>query len=166
MESTEEIREIFVSMCEHFGTGMPGDTLMLHSLLLRLVYLLSRQAVALRGHTPKRNNGDIIVETIEYVKDNLTLPLTLETLSGRSHFTKTYFHKLFKRSTGKTLREYTEEVRIKKAIELLTSTDMTLSMIAYECGFSSQSYFNYAFKKKMGLTPREYVKSIYMKYEK
>ena len=68
-------------------------------------------------------------------------------------------------STGKTLRSYVKEQRIKKAIELLLSTEDTLTQIAYSCGFSSQSYFSNAFKKKMNCTPREYVKKMHLRYE-
>ena len=64
-----------------------------------------------------------------------------------------------------TLRSYIEQQRIKKAIDLLLTTDYALTRIAYECGFSSQSYFSYAFKRKMGKTPRQYVQDIYSKYE-
>ena len=74
------------------------------------------------------------------------------------------FHNCFKRSTGKTLRDFVEDVRLEIAVNLLINTDKTLTEIAYECGFSSQSYFSYAFKKKMNVTPREYVKNIYKKY--
>ena len=39
---------------------------------------------------------------------------------------------------------------LKKAIELLISTNLTLTEIAYECGFSSQSYFSQQFRKEHG----------------
>ena len=55
---------------------------------------------------------------------------------------------------------------LHKAVELLISTEMTLTEIAYECGFSSQSYFSYVFKKRMKLAPRAYAKKIALKYEK
>ena len=87
----------------------------------------------------------------------------MSTLAG---FTPTYFHKLFKASTGKTLREYVEEQRIKKAINLLLKYDTTVTEIAYECGFSSQSYFNYAFKRKMKTSPKQYAKKVFEQYTK
>lgn len=108
----------------------------------------------------------MIEESISYIQANLSGALNLDTLAERFNFSKIYFHKLFKASTGKNLREYIEEQRIKKATELLTSSDKTLTEIAYECGFSSQSYFSYAFKRKTKLTPREYAKMIHSKYEK
>ena len=63
-----------------------------------------------------------------------------------------------------TIHEYVEEQRIKKAANMLITTDYTLAEIAYECGFSSQSYFSYAFKRKMNKTPREYAKEVFERY--
>ena len=72
---------------------------------------------------------------------------------------------LCKTRTGKTLRDYVEEQRIKKSINMLLTTNFSLTQIAYECGFSSQSYFSYVFKRRMKVTPREYTKEIHSKYE-
>ena len=47
------------------------------------------------------------------------------------------------------------------SVVLLTTTDHSLTRIAYECGFSSQSYFSLVFKKRTGKTPGEYVKDIF-----
>ena len=77
-----------------------------------------------------------------------------------------YFHNIFKRATAKTLREYVEEQRIKKAINMLMVSEKNLTAIAMECGFSSQAYFNYVFKRKMGKPPREYAKELYENYRK
>ena len=81
------------------------------------------------------------------------------------HLSPIHFHNCFKVSVGKTLRDYVEEQRLRKAIKLLLTTDYSLTKIAYECGFSSQSYFSYAFKRKMGLTPRQYATQVFKRYE-
>ena len=57
-----------------------------------------------------------------------------------------------------------EPERIRKACGLLLSTDWTLTRIAQECGFASQSYFSFAFKRKMEMTPREYTRSMAERY--
>ena len=161
----KEIKEIFIALCEHYNTGASDEDILLQSLILRLIYTLKRCAPsAMSKHAPKSNNHKAIEQVLSYIKNNLTAELTLEKMAEKANFSTIYFHKLFKASTGKTLHEYVEEQRIKKAILLLTSTDMTLTEIAYECGFSSQSYFSMAFKRKMHQTPRAYMKEISNRY--
>ena len=78
-------------------------------------------------------------------------------ISARFNLSPIHFHNIFKVAVGSTLRDYIEEQRIKRATNLLLTTNFSLTQIAYECGFSSQSYFSYVFKRKMKVTPREYV---------
>ena len=161
LSSSERVREIFEKMCTYYERGEARDMLMLESLILELVYVLDKNASAEKAkRRAKNNNFKIIEQTLDYIKSNLTADLSLKSLSERASFSTIYFHKLFKASTGRTLHRYVEEQRIRRSINLLVSTDKTLSEIAYECGFSSQSYFSYAFKKNMGLTPRAYTKKI------
>ena len=162
---TNQIKEIFISLCELYNTKIETDDILLQSLILKLVYILDKNTAHLIKSTPKSNHHKTIERTLEYINNNLTADLTLESLASAANFNAIYFHKLFKASTGKTLHEYVEDQRIKKAINLLISTNLTLTQIAYECGFSSQSYFSYAFKKKIGSAPREYAKKIQLKYE-
>jgi AraC-like DNA-binding protein len=164
-EDTKEVREIFAALMEHDRRGTARDEIMLQSLLLRLVYLLGRYAAPRLPYQQHRSNREAIEDTLAYIRENPTAELTLASLSARANFSPVYFHKLFKASTGKNLREYIEEKRVGRAIALLTETEKTLAEIAYECGFSSQSYFSYAFKKRMGTTPREYAKAMLKKYE-
>ena len=166
-EKSVEIREIFKMLCEHYNTGLPEDDILVQSLILRLAYLLKSYAPISRiKHSPKSNRHKIIEQIVEYMDKNLTSDLSLEALAGMAKFTPVYFHKLFKASTGNTLHRYVEEKRIKKSINLLLSTDMTLTEISYECGFTSQSYFSYAFKRHMKISPREYAKKLLLDYGK
>ena len=167
IEHADELRKLFLSLIQYYRTGSPEDNILLQSLILRLIYTLKK--IAPNGtilQKPKHNNRIVIEQTLNYINEHLAEELTLESLSERAKFSPIYFHKLFKASTGKNLHEYVEEQRLRKAIDLLLSTEMTLAQIAYECGFSSQSYFSYAFKKKMKMTPREYAKHMFLKYEK
>lgn len=167
LESAEKIKKIFAELCRHYESGAPESDIMLQSLLLEFIYTLNRYVLSHKTmHSPKRNNHDAIDKTIEYINANLTADLSLTALCERVNFTPVYFHKLFKASTGKTLQKYVEEQRLKKAISLIIAEEMTLTQIAYECGFSSQSYFSYAFKRYTGQTPRNYAKITYLEYEK
>ena len=163
---SDELRDIFASICAHYGAGTLNDEIMLQSLILKLVCTLNKTSpLQTSKYTPKSNNHEVIEHTLRYINENLSSSLTLEGLASEAKFSPIYFHRLFKSSTGKTLHEYIEDQRIKKALNLLLSTDMTLAQISYECGFSSQSYFSYAFKRRTGLTPRKCAKAAVERYD-
>ena len=138
---------------------------MLQGTVLELIATLERDSAMIKhNHDMKSNNRDVIENTIRYIKENLTSDLSLSAVSEFAGFSSVHFHNCFKASTGKTLRDYVEEQRIKKAVKMLISTNQTLTEIAYLCGFSSQSYFSFAFKRRMKMTPREYALKVSERY--
>ena len=67
-----------------------------------------------------------------------------------------YANHIFKKAFGTTISDYIAELRIAHAISKLLTTDMSITDIAYECGFNSTARFNATFYKKKQCTPREY----------
>lgn len=158
--------EIFKSLCLHYDSALENDDIALQSLILELSYSLINESQKMQHlQNAKYSNKKTIEKVIEYINNNLTEDLSLNKVASYAGFSAVYFHNCFKTATGKTLREYVEEQRIKKAVNILISTDSTLTDVAYECGFSSQSYFSLAFKRRMKMTPREYVKEVIKRYE-
>lgn len=162
---TESYKEIFTRLIKYYNS--PADNeIMMQSLILELIYTISRDTARLTEQgNPNRGSAARIETAIQYIKSNLTEDLSLEKVAEYVSVSPIHFHNSFKVAVGKTLREYVEEQRIKKAIHLLMSTEYSLTKIAFACGFSSQSYFSYVFKRKMKKTPREYMQEIYSKYE-
>lgn len=160
--NTDRIRKIFERICECHVSERAENELLQKGLLLELAY-----ALCLPNTLSKAKGGNKAVEkALRFIENNLTSELNLERVATEVKFAPSYFHKLFKASTGKPLHQYIEDLRIEKAIELLITTEMTLTQIAYECGFSSQSYFSYAFKRHTGMTPRAYARKAVERYEK
>lgn len=156
---------LFTRIIKYYSSLSNNEEIILQSLVLELIYAITRD-IYTNLNAKKSIKGVFLIENaIKYIKENLTEDLSLETISKKMSLSPVYFHKSFKSATGKTLREYIEEQRIKKAIHLLQTTNYTLTKIAYECGFSSQSYFSYAFKRRMKKTPREYIQESYVKYQ-
>lgn len=160
-------QDIFENLCKYYDTAMESDQIMLQSLILKLIYTLSKDAKKYTRQEKKKRNIDLTVEkALNYIRENLTEDLSLEKMAQISNLSPIHFHKCFKASVGKTLRDYVEEQRIKKAANLLIATELSLTDIAFECGFSSQSYFSYVFKRRMQVTPREYAQELQKQYEK
>ena len=167
---TVKNKEKYVNLLKNIDKyNQPGskmDVVMAQSSLLELIYLLQKDAVyQAKSVSSDFGNRRVIEEAIKYINENLSSKLTLQIVSDKVSLSPVYFHKLFKMSTGLTLREYVEDLRIKKAADYIISTNKTLAEIAYECGFSSQSYFSYTFKRRMKQTPGSYVKNAYEKYD-
>lgn len=165
-ENTEKYKKLFARMCRHYDMAPEEDCVLLGSLVLELIYTLSRDSERfLRLENGKSNHAKMIETTLTYIKEHLTEDLSLGTVADKMSFSPIHFHNSFRAATGKTLREYVEEKRVAKATHLLMTTDRNLTEIAYECGFSSQAYFSFVFKRRMGTTPREYVKKMAGRYE-
>jgi len=158
-------KEIFVKLIKHYNTLADSEEIILQSLLLELIYTINKDSSLKIKNGNYSNNYSMIESSLNYIKEHLTEELSLERVAKAMSVSPIHFHNTFKTSVSKTLRDYIEEQRLKKAINLLTTTDYSLTKIAFECGFSSQSYFSYVFKRRMKKTPREYAKEIHSRYE-
>jgi AraC family transcriptional regulator len=79
--------------------------------------------------------------------DDLSLMLGVHPITISKHFS-TYF--------GCTLGEYVRKTRVIRSLDMIRSTNYSLSEIAYLCGFSDQSHFSRTFKHLTGLNPKKF----------
>ncbi len=165
-ERQDYFASLFERIEESYSTGTDEDGLLMNSAVLELIHALKKEAARRVDFQSSASGSDSVERALEFIKSNLTEDLSLGRVAEQVSFSPIHFHNCFKSATGKTLRCYVEELRIKRAVELLVSTDYTLTKIAFECGFSSQSYFSYAFRRRMKKTPREYAKELQRKYER
>ena len=166
IEDIGKYQEIFKNLCKYYETRTKQDEIIQQSLVLELIYMLSKDVHIQTQNSKFKSNRFDIDKALKYIKENLTENLSLQTVADHVMLSPIHFHNCFKSAVGKTLHEYVEEQRIKVAVNLLLTTDLTLTQIAFQCGFSSQSYFSYVFKRKMKMTPRKYVEQLNNMYEK
>ncbi len=161
----EKYIKIFEDMYRFFESGVESDLLMLQSLVMKLVYMIDRETEKYIDKGTKKGGRDSLMEqAIKFIDENFTLKICLENIAAHVSLSPIHFHHRFRNATGKTPHDYVLDKRIKKAENMLVTTNMSVSQIAYECGFSSQAYFTYSFKKHKGMSPREYTKKVYERY--
>jgi AraC-like DNA-binding protein len=95
------------------------------------------------------------MEARRVVEMHFDNPLTIKELSRKVAMNECYLKKGFKALTGKTIHEYTQDLRISKAKEMLQQQGLSVSDVANTLGFSSISHFSTAFKKATGMKPCE-----------
>ena len=71
---------------------------------------------------------------------------------------RSVFYSKVRSVTGYAPKEYIRIVRLKRAADLLLTTQMTSAEIAYSIGIHDPSYFSKCFKEQFGKTPKAYRK--------
>ena len=91
---------------------------------------------------------------IGYVQKNYTNKISLKNISAAGNCCKTKCTALFKKYLNTSPIMYLTRYRLEKSVFLLRNTTMSITEIAYGCGFSNSSYFCELFRKYYNTTPR------------
>ena len=93
---------------------------------------------------------------MHYIQQNFKEEITLLQAASISGLQLHSFCRYFKALTHRTFSDFLNEVRISFAKKLLQQSDLPITQIAFECGYSNISYFNRSFKKINNISPKEY----------
>jgi AraC-like DNA-binding protein len=108
-------------------------------------------------HSYASKDNHKIDEVFRYVSQHFSRQITLEEIAGFCNLTPQSFCRFFKKRTQKTFIDFVNEFRISHATKLMAEKeDLSISEIAYGCGFNNISYFIKAFKVSTGVTPKQY----------
>lgn len=99
-----------------------------------------------------------IIKALRYIDKHYTENISLDDIAETAHMSKFYFCRKFHSTTGATVLEYLNNVRLTKVHNLLLSTQMSIDEIAAATGFSSAVNLTRAFKKVYGNSPRDFRK--------
>lgn len=101
------------------------------------------------------NNEENILNSLNYIENNITSDINIVKLASSTYFSKYYFQRLFHAYIGDSVMEYIKKRRLTMAgIELCTSEKSILE-ISLRYGYSSHGSFTRAFKSYHGFTPSE-----------
>lgn len=91
-----------------------------------------------------------------YIDQNYSEEIRLQTLAELANMTPTAFSRFFKLRTSRNISDYIIDVRLGHATRLLADSTMAVVEICYHCGFNNISNFNRVFRKRKGCTPTEF----------
>lgn len=130
-------------------------------LFLLLLILAETKDVLQTNLAIRLNNpNDYIFEVTQYLVEHFEESLTSAQIAARFHVSVSKLTADFQKITNQTPKEFSLNLRLSRAAELLCSQPRTqIAEIAYQCGFSSESYFIQSFQKRMGSTPNAYRKA-------
>lgn len=124
----------------------------IHSWLRYRVYELSE----LLQNKKQKKNWKLAQDIAAYVKDRLHENITLKDVAETYSFSPNYLGQIFKEEMNTNFSDYVATLRMEKAGELLTNTNLKVYEIASLIGYRYLPYFSRQFKDYHGMTPLEY----------
>jgi two-component system response regulator YesN len=125
-----------------------------------MIGALFEEAAGLLQKASSPHANSVIKRVREIIDQKYMDQISVTILSDMVSLTPTYLCVLFKQETGQTVNEYLTGVRLNRAKEFLSQTNIRLYDVCYKVGYLSPSYFTRLFKKSTGLTPGEYREKI------
>lgn len=97
-----------------------------------------------------------ILRARQYLNTHIGERLTLKDVSDYLHLSPNYLSSLFKKEMGKGFVEFFNEIKIRRAMELISAGSYRIYEVSSQLGYENSYYFSKVFKKFTGLTPTEY----------
>jgi AraC-like DNA-binding protein len=155
-EITELINKLIrVCSSPDSGKNVYAD-LGLKELLIRLI---QSQRLGQILSQPSNTNKSRLHFVMDYISQNLTEKIAIDTLSRKAYLSRNNFFKMFREQFGLSPLEYINRERIKLAKNLLAEDDDSVSEVSHQCGFNDTNYFVRLFHRMEGITPGMYRQS-------
>ena len=136
-----------------FGSDL-HQTIALLELLLQVAPILN---TATAGDAIRSKDFLRVAPILDYIRDHLSDPLTLDLIAGQFYLSKHYLCRIFKSATGFSVMEYIIYSRVLKARQLLKE-GVSVQQAGELSGFSDNSHFIRTFGQLTGVTPGRYAK--------
>lgn len=145
-----KLEDIFFQLLNEAKSHIDGYEVMCNSLLSSIIV----QLIRIQAATAQEQHGTTESQRIkEFIDQNYSKNLTLETLSEVVYVSKHHLAHMFKSEIGMPPITYLITRRMDEAKRLLSETDMGISDIARVIGYDNPNYFSQLFKKIVGQSP-------------
>lgn len=106
--------------------------------------------------SPVQVLDETIQNAMNYISKNFSQNITLDLVAQKLHLNASYFSKKFKSINGFGFKEYLNTIRINHSEKLLLETNLSITEIAFQCGYQNSNYFGDAFKHLNKISPTEF----------
>ena len=93
---------------------------------------------------------------VQFIYDHYSEKLSLDEIAHSGGISRTKCYQLFKKYLNRTPLDFLNSYRLENSMNLLHDTELSITEIAYHCGFNTLSYYSEIFKKYKGCTPKEF----------
>ncbi len=131
----------------------------LTSIWLKLIKMVPEKARKMSSCYVQRQER--MKKMMQYIIEHYSEPIALNEIADSASISIEECRRCFHNIIKDTPIRYLVSYRVMKGMELLRTTDLDVTEIAFRVGFNDSSYFIQAFKKKVGMTPKQYRNQIF-----
>ena len=142
------LQEVAAEHTQHEKSSVYAPFIQL--ILARVLPLLSLQ------RNKSSDHQELTYQIANYINEHFREPLTLGLLAQQLGMSKYHLSHLFSEKIGQSFLSYLSSIRLSYACSRLAETDISVTDIAEEAGFESQTTFFRSFKAHYGITPLKY----------
>jgi AraC-like DNA-binding protein len=152
----EDIRKFIQIGIQQLRSPSPVSQLHFQSIMTRLCIIVM-EALELDQMSPVANHArQTVGKAIEWYEENLRHAPTLEDVARNVSVSPAHMRRMFHQALDLSPKEALDQLRFRKAHELLENQRYTVEAIAELTGFYSASAFSRAFKNRIGVSPKEW----------
>ncbi|CAM2944544.1 helix-turn-helix domain-containing protein [Hathewaya histolytica] len=150
-----------IMLCEFVQKGDDYDEY-IEETMIELLYHLINNFHYLMYEKEELRENEVQLERyhriIKYIYNNYDSKITLQDIAKKEFLSSHYLSHEIKNTMGLSFKEFVNLTRVEESIKLLLDTDMTISEISQEVGFSHSRYYNKNFKIHYKMTPMQFRK--------
>lgn len=162
------LRFLFARMLQLFFQTMPEYSKDSMNRYIELIYsykhfsaikqtLFEVQREVIKRLEEEKNSPKHVIDVVkQYIIENMEKDLGLDMLAEKVYLTPGYLSDKFKQETGSGINKYIKQVRMNKAEELLSNTNMKVNNISKAIGYKNDSYFIRFLESIFGVSPKKY----------
>jgi AraC-like DNA-binding protein len=158
-DGPEGLRDQFIILLAESARPTIGTRALTEALLKQCLILLLRRMVQ-RGAAPlpwmMAVTDDRLARALRAILERFAEPFTVETLADIAGMSRSSFAARFTDAFGQTPMSLLRAARLRRARELLVTTDTPVAQIAHEVGFVGRSNFSRAFRKMYSVDPTRF----------
>lgn len=160
LENAPYVGQSIQNILYSWATGAPGyrdnSDIYLSAMLLSVATEQPLTEAHISTYIDTAPYPKLIKQIIRYIEDNHAESFSLDLLAGELGYNKRYLCSAFKNSTGITILDYLNHVRIRHATNCFYYYDVPITVIAQFVGFITPVHFTRVFKKLVGISPSRF----------
>jgi transcriptional regulator GlxA family with amidase domain len=151
--SVNSVRDVMLHFIEEYFSQHVADQVSRH-----FTHEIKRSYTSsfLKNSPQNYHDDENIIEIQEWMHNCYNDEITLDILAKKFDISVRSLNRRFKHATGKSPMQYLQQIRMENACELLKTSNLSISEVAYDVGYPDNSYFSSQFRKAMSVTPKEY----------